>query len=86
MSHDKNLGIAFGGTGDEKLFPFILLSMALNGLAVARRIGVRFSWIFSWKILPLRDFTWLPPGHDFTSLERDTRGTQEPGGGDVVLY
>ena len=32
-----------------------------------------FSWIFSWKILPLRDFTWLPPGDDFTSLEREIR-------------
>ena len=43
ITHDKNLGIAFGGTGDV---PCISLSMVLNGLAVARRIGVRFSWIF----------------------------------------
>ena len=34
---------------------------------------VLFSWIFSWKILPLVDFTWLPPGNDFTRPEGETR-------------
>ena len=43
--------------------------------------GYDFPGFFSLKILPLKDFTWLPPGHDFTSLERDTRGTRERPGG-----
>ena len=45
--------------------------------------GYDFPGFFSWKILPLRDFTWLPPGHDFTSLERDTRGGGPGRGGGI---
>ena len=33
-------------------------------LAAAR---VKSTWYLDFFLVPLKDFTWLPPGHDFTS-------------------
>jgi len=45
-----------------------------KGAIIAWRQSDKFYWyyfpgFFSWKILPLVDFIWLPPGNDFTSPE-----------------